>query len=249
MRLSGKSEGFRPGSGLTEPPIAADTRSGMKILCISDTVDPLVDSAGIRERFGAADLVLAAGDLPTEYLSYVVSALDRPLLFVYGNHDEGPLPAAHPEGDADHRNFHYYDRDTGATYVGFRLRREAGLIVMGLGGSIRYNNGRNQYSQAQMWLRVAAMAPVLLVNRLLFGRAVDVVLTHAPPKGIHDGKDACHRGFAAYLWLMRAFRPRYLVHGHVHVYDSRESRVATYRHTEIINAYGHYVVDTGDDRA
>jgi len=221
----------------------------MKILCVSDVVDPLVDSAGIRNRFSDVDLVLSAGDLPMEYLSYVVTTLNKPLLFVFGNHNLKDLPYYRPSAGLKPIPAHNYDRDMGATYVGFKIRRESGLIVMGLGGSVRYNDGQNQFSQAQMWLRVLLKIPALAMNRLLYGRAVDIVLTHAPPRGLQDREDPCHRGFNAFLWLMRVWKPRYLVHGHVHLYDARESRSVRYASTTVLNAYSHIILDTENDHA
>ncbi|MDX9898484.1 MAG: metallophosphoesterase [Spirochaetia bacterium] len=221
----------------------------MKILCVSDIVDPLVDSIGIKERFGDVELVLGAGDLPMAYLSYIVSALNRPVLFIFGNHNLNDLTYYRPNPDTRPRPSHDYGKDSGASYVGFRMRKESGLIVLGLGGSLRYNKGKNQFTQAEMWLYILAKVPALLINRLIFGRAVDIVLTHAPPRGIHDRPDPCHRGFDAFLWLMRVFKPRYLVHGHVHLYDSRDQRISEFRSTTIINAYGFYVIDTGDRHA
>ncbi len=218
----------------------------MRILCIADTVDPLVDSPSVRDRFGDVGLVLGAGDLPMDYLSYVVSALGKPVLFVFGNHNLEDLAVYRPEPGTRPPEAHDYGRYVGASYTGFRLSREGGLSVLGLGGSLRYNAGLNQFTQAQMWARVLSLVPALLWNRLMRGRAVDIVLTHAPPRGIHDREDACHRGFDAFLWLMRVFRPRYLVHGHVHLYDAREAREVRYRETTVINAYGHVVIDLGD---
>lgn len=221
----------------------------MKILCISDKVDPLIDSSGIRERFGDVDMVLAAGDLPTDYLSYIVSALDKPLLFIFGNHDLKPLPYYQLELESGLRPLDDYGQDGGGTYVGFKTHKESGLIVLGLDGSIRYNKGYNQFSQLGMWLKVVSMVPALLFNRLFFGRSVDVVLAHAPPRGVHDKGDPCHRGFNAYLWLMKVFKPRYLVHGHIHLYDSRDNRTSCYLDTTVVNAYGHYILEIGDDHA
>jgi Icc-related predicted phosphoesterase len=221
----------------------------LKILCVSDEIDPLVHSLGARDRFGDVDLVLSAGDLPMDYLSFIVTALNKPLLFVFGNHNLQDLPHYRPSLDERSRLQPDFSRDSGATYTGFKIRRESGLIVLGLGGSVRYNVGLNQFTQAQMWRRVAAKVPALLFNRLFFGRAVDIVLTHAPPRGIHDRPDPCHRGFDAFLWLMRTFKPRYLVHGHVHIYDARDPRVTTYRETTVVNACGFHLIDTGDDHA
>ncbi|MBN2875151.1 MAG: metallophosphoesterase [Spirochaetales bacterium] len=220
----------------------------MKILCVADEVDPLIDSVRVRDRFSDVDLVLGAGDLPMEYLSYIVSALNKPLLFVFGNHNLAYLPYYRPSARTQPVASHDYQGDVGATYVGFRIRREAGFIVLGLGGSLRYNRGPNQFSQAQMWARVLARVPSLLLNRLIHGRAVDIVLTHAPPRGIHDREDVCHQGFDAFLWLMRVFRPRYLVHGHIHLYDAREQRKTRYEHTTVINAFGYQVLELEDER-
>ena len=59
----------------------------MRILCISDQVDPLVYSPRMRERFKDVDLVLSAGDLPPEYLGFITSMLNKDMFFVAGNHD------------------------------------------------------------------------------------------------------------------------------------------------------------------
>jgi len=225
----------------------------MKILCIADTVDPLVDSLGIKERFGDVDLVLSAGDLPMEYLSYIVSMLNKPLLFVFGNHNLTDLPlyrpAAATKQEHERLNMHDFSRFIGATYVGFKVKRESDLIVFGLGGSLKYNNGPNQFSQLQMWIMAFAKVPALLWNKLTRGRAVDIILTHAPPSGIHDKEDKCHRGFKAFLWLMTVFKPRYLVHGHIHLYDAREKRATVFGDTTVLNAYGYQIIDTGDPHA
>lgn len=214
----------------------------MKILCISDEIDPLVYSPRIRERFGDVDLVLAAGDLPMEYVSYVVTLLNKPLLFVFGNHNLADLPYYRPRLFFPRREEHAADRAWGGTYVGFKVRMEAGLIVMGLGGSRRYNEGPNQFTQLEMWLKALALVPALVAMRVLRGRYLDVLLTHAPPKGIHDRPDPCHEGFSAFRWIMRAFKPRYLVHGHVHLYDASEERATDCGDTTVINAFGHYVI-------
>jgi Icc-related predicted phosphoesterase len=221
----------------------------MKILCISDMVDPLVYSSKIKERFGAVDLILSAGDLPMEYLSYIVTTLNKPLYFVFGNHNLKDLPYYRPALQSDHPFKVDYTYGAGATYVGFKVRREGNLIIMGLGGSVRYNTGLNQFSQAQMWFKLLAKVPRLVINRLCFGRFVDIVLTHAPPRGIHDRADPCHTGFEAFRWLMRTFKPRYLVHGHVHLYDPNEIRTTRFHDTIVLNAYSHHIIEHGDTDA
>jgi Icc-related predicted phosphoesterase len=203
----------------------------MKILCISDQIDPLVYSDSIKKRFADIDFILCAGDLPLDYLDFIVSSLNKPLFFVFGNH--------HVEKMANNAF-----QGCGCIYAGSRVCREEGLIVVGLGGSMRYNRGPNQFTEWQMCLEVLKLVPRLLYNRLVYRRFLDILLTHAPPKGIHDKPDKCHWGFKAFLWCIKVFKPKYLVHGHIHLYDLSDTRRTRYMKTDVINAYSHYVIDT-----
>jgi len=202
----------------------------MKILCVSDQIDPLIYTNSIKQRFTDVDLVLSAGDLPLDYLDFIISTLNKPLFFIMGNH--------HTDESED--NSH------GATYIDLKVKREAGLIVAGLGGSMRYNRGENQFSDFQMNCRILKLLPVLVFNRVFRGRFLDILLTHASPRGIHDKEDKCHKGFKCFLWFIKVFKPRYLVHGHIHLYDLSEVRTTKYCDTMVINAYGHYLIDMGD---
>lgn len=58
----------------------------MRLLCIADHVDPLIYSTGLKQRYGKVDLVLSAGDLTLGYYDFIISTLNRPLYFVFGNH-------------------------------------------------------------------------------------------------------------------------------------------------------------------
>jgi Icc-related predicted phosphoesterase len=219
----------------------------MKILCIADHIDPLVYSAGIKERFRDVGLVLSSGDLPLNYYDFIVSTLNKPLLFVFGNHNLRGMEQFRGVSDAMNR-LSPLRREaeapaTGAVYVNGRVRREKGVLVAGLGGSRWYNGGANQYTDMQTYLRLALLAPRLLFNRLRFGRYLDVLLTHAPPLGVQDAQDPCHRGFRALLWFMRVFKPRYLVHGHIHLYSSEAPRTSRYGQTTVVNAYNHALIE------
>ena len=66
------------------------------------------------------------------------------------------------------------------------------------------------------------------------------------PAGIHDKSDPCHQGFECFKWFMDSFSPRYLVHGHIHLYDLQDIRVSKYHDTTVINAYSHFILDTGE---
>ncbi|MDR0876752.1 MAG: metallophosphoesterase [Treponema sp.] len=221
----------------------------MKILCISDQIDPLVYSSTIKERFGDVELVLSAGDLPMDYLDFVVSSLNRPLFFVFGNHNINELN--YYKGGAYASSYFWNDsgtegRGSGAVHIGSKIIREEGLIIAGLGGSMRYNRGENQYTDFQMYMEIMRLIPRMIFNRIFRGRYLDILLTHASPKGIHDKEDKCHWGFKAFLWFMRVFKPKYLIHGHIHLYDLAEVRSTRYRDTQVINAYSHYLIDTGE---
>jgi Icc-related predicted phosphoesterase len=209
----------------------------MRILCISDQIDPLVYSSSIKERFKNIDLILSAGDLPMDYLDFIISSLNKPLLFVFGNH--------HLETFTEQSGAAWWANGHGAVHVGSRVVREEGLIVAGLGGSMRYNRGENQYTNFQMCCQILRLVPALLFNRLFRGRFLDVLLTHAAPRGIHDREDPCHQGFETFLWFMRVFKPKYLIHGHIHLYDFSEVRSTKYKKTQVINAYSHYIIETG----
>jgi Icc-related predicted phosphoesterase len=219
----------------------------VKILCIADHIDPLVYSPAVKQRFEDIDFVLSAGDLPMEYLGFVASSLNKPVGFVFGNHNLKALPnfrtTAQPVLDRTsvHSQFRNY---YGSTYVEDRVRRINGMLIAGLGGSMRYNDGQHQFTERQMFYRVVRLVPRLLWNRVVHGRYLDILLTHAAPRGIHDKEDLCHVGFRTLLWFMRVFKPRYLLHGHIHLYDLNARRRTRYHETDVINVYDHYVLDT-----
>jgi Icc-related predicted phosphoesterase len=116
-------------------------------------------------------------------------------------------------------------------------------LLAGLEGSIRYKEGRFQHTQREMWLNVISLIPRLLVNKLMYGRYLDILIAHSPPYGIHNGDDHVHVGFKAFLWLMKVFKPRYLIHGHRHVYNPSEVTETQFMDTRVINIYPYKVVE------
>ena len=219
----------------------------MKILCVSDQIDPLIYTSSIKQRYADVDLILSAGDLPLDYLDFIISTLNKPLFFIFGNHhvEEYKLYATGSSSPYEIPSSGEI-KTIGGTHLGTKVRHENGIIVAGLGGCMRYNKGENQFTEFQMKLEILKMLPALLFNRIIRGRYLDILLTHASPWGIHDKQDKCHWGFKCFLWFMRVFRPKYLVHGHIHLYDLSEVRTTKYCETVVINAYSHYLIDTGD---
>lgn len=176
------------------------------ILALSDDVSELIYGSQIATLEGKVRLVLSCGDLPHEYLEYVVSMLNVPLYYVLGNHDG----RGYWRSDGTHARF-----PDGCIHVEGRSVCDSGLLIAGLGGSIRYGpQAAYQFSENEMWERALHLALRLMVNRVVYGRALDILITHSAPRGIHDGPDAAHRGFAALLWLLRTARPRWHLHGH-----------------------------------
>ena len=144
----------------------------------------------------------------------------------------------------------------GATYLGFKsfvnenltyedpkTGKQTPLLIAGTSGSIRYNNGLCQFTDAQMKRKLLLLVPKLIYNKIKYGRYLDIFMTHASPRHIHDHEDACHLGFECYNWFLQRFKPTYMVHGHIHLYDLREERIGKYFDSTVVNAYAHYVIE------
>lgn len=217
----------------------------MKILCVADVKDPLVYSENIVERYGDVDLVLSSGDLPLSYYEFIVSSLNKPFYFVFGNHCTKSLERyKRPEWRNNLHSFHA-DWGVGGEFLDGKMARDThtGLLLAGLGGSMEYNRGEHQYTDFQMYWRIFKLIPRLLFNRLRYGRYLDILLTHAPPYQLGDREDLCHTGFKAFRWFIRRFKPSYLIHGHVHLHDLNKERSLFYHDTEIVNVYGSYLIE------
>lgn len=214
----------------------------MKILAVSDVELDIIYSPMITQRFQDVDLVIGCGDLPYYYLEYMISMLNRPLYYVKGNH----APRKVEEGVGGQRTFPW-----GGVDLHRKVIREpnTGLIIAGIEGSIRYNQGPYQYSQGEMWAMVLAMVPRLLFNRVFYGRYLDVLVTHAPPWRIHDKEDLPHQGVKAFRWLIETFKPVFHLHGHIHIYAQYDKTETQHGPTRVINAYGYkQVLCEQDDR-
>lgn len=191
----------------------------VKILCVSDTVvSQMENAAHLRRRYSDVDLLVSCGDMPAPYLEFITSVLSVPLFYVRGNHDTG-----------------YHDHPPGGEDLHNRLVKYRGLSFVGLEGSIRYNDEPVKYSESEMMGIVMRMAPRLRYRRWRYGRGADFLIAHSPPLKIHDGSDLPHTGFKAFLRFMDWYRPRFLLHGHVHTYDRRVQTQTDYRDTRVIN--------------
>ena len=194
----------------------------MKILVLADTADKALWDYLDRRLLEGVELVLSCGDLPAEYLSFLTCFTHAPIYYVHGNHDTG-YDTKPPEG------CECVDDDI----VVFN-----GVRILGLGGSMRYRpNQPYMFNEKEMARRVRKLR-----RKLRKHKGFDILLAHAPALGVGDMEDLPHRGFQVFLDLMDRYKPRYLVHGHVHQEYSALgfARERKYGDTTVINAYKRY---------
>jgi Icc-related predicted phosphoesterase len=193
----------------------------VRLLAVSDEVEPQLLDERTVEAQGHVDLVVGCGDLPADYLDALATVYGAPLIFVRGNHDP-------PDRQGD------YPREA---EIDGRVVREKGLLIAGLEGSIRYSDGPHQYTERQMMRKVQALR---LRLRL---RHPDILITHGPPAGVNEGTDAPHHGLQAVRCAVEWMRPRLLLHGHVHPYGRDLPREGQLGETRVINVVGHRLIE------
>ena len=195
----------------------------MKILCIADEELNAFWDHYVPGRLREYDLILSSGDLKAAYLSFIVTMARAPVMYVHGNHDTG-YAVTEPEG---------------CDSIDGQIVEYRGLRILGLGGCLWYRPGAHQYSEKEMRKRIRKLRWQIAK----YG-GVDIVVTHAPPRGVGDGEDRAHQGFESFLELMDTYRPRYLLHGHVHLsYGRDRTREREYRDTKVINVCEKYVLE------
>ena len=166
----------------------------VRVLAVADEEVPSVQS---RVRDVRVDLVLAAGDLPWDYLESLVSLLGAPAAYVPGNHDPRTGHGVGPRGLVDVDGHVQHGRrpaDRRPRRVRPLQRRPAPVHPEGV---------RQSCPRAAREARDAE---------------VDVLLTHAPPLGLGDESDPPHVGISALHGVLETLRPSWHLHGHIHPY-------------------------------
>ncbi|MDE6589197.1 MAG: metallophosphoesterase, partial [Oscillospiraceae bacterium] len=133
----------------------------MKLLAISDAADPGLWDYFSKEKLEGVDAILACGDLPSNYLSFLVTMGNIPVFYVHGNHDA--TYEQHPP--------------EGCECIDGRMVEFRGYRILGLGGCSRYNKGPHQSTEREMGLRIAKVFPALRHGGL------SILLPHAPALG------------------------------------------------------------------
>ena len=203
--------------------MALKNEKKIKILSVSDTVEPSLKELAETRQLGDIDLIISCGDLPPEYLSSLIDLMKAPLYYVGGNHD-----------------IRYEDTPPqGGLNLHGRLISFEGINILGLEGSHWYNGGPFQYTEGQMRSIIRRLGP-----RLWWRGGLDVVVTHAPPRHIHDAEDPCHIGFECFYRLIKKYQPRYFIHGHIHrAFDDPADRVTVVDKTKVVNTYGYNILE------
>ncbi len=198
----------------------------IRLLAISAEPDDTLESTASRAGLGPIDLIVGAGDLEPDYLSFVADAFHAPLRYIRGNHDDGPAWA-----------------HTRRVLLPEPMRdgvvvEEAGIRLVGFSGSPVYNDGEMQVTSLGMWLRVVGAW-----NRAQRRRPV-IVVTHAPPRGVNDDSDHAHRGFTAFRWLADRLGPPLWLHGHTAlVRRGIDDRTALHNGTLFYNCTGATLIE------
>lgn len=192
----------------------------MRILAVSDIESKFYYDYFTPGKLDGFDLILSCGDLHREYLEFLVTMSRCPVVYVPGNHDER-FETKPPEG---------------CLCADRQLVVVNGVRILGLGGSYRYKKSSCMYTERQMRLRLGRVLPSIWMHR-----GFDILLTHAPARHINDSDYITHRGFECFTGLIDRYRPKYFVHGHVHMnYGAHIPRTDARGETTIINAYDHY---------
>lgn len=195
----------------------------MKILAVSDEEAKKYYDYYKPGCLDGVDLILSCGDLKAKYLEFLATLAHCPVLYVRGNHDDR-YSVSPPEGCICIEN---------------QIYEYKGVRILGLGGSYRYHAGDNMYTERQMKQRLHKVSLQLWKKK-----GFDILLTHAPAYGLNDMNTMCHRGFESFLYLLDKYKPKYFIHGHVHLsYNCKMPRTCEYGETTVINAYEYYEFD------
>ncbi|MEI6289197.1 MAG: metallophosphoesterase [Chloroflexota bacterium] len=207
----------------------------MKILAVSDEMIDRLYHPAVKSNYPDVRMIVGCGDLPYNYLEFLVTVFNVPLYYVPGNHDPEFLRSEN-------------SRAEGGLNLDGRVIKDKGIVIAGLGGSIRYRPvGPNQYTQSEMYMRVIKLLPRILLKTR--GKKLDLLITHSPPFGIHDDTDPTHVGLRALNFLIKAARPRYMLHGHTIFYKNNVgSHISIFEQTQIININPFRILDINPDK-
>ena len=195
----------------------------MRILTVSDFIEKALDQKIEEKALPEIDLILSCGDISPEYLVFLKEKLLCPVYYVKGNHDIR-YDGYYPEGCTDvHKQLVQFDS----------------LRIIGFEGSMWYNGNENQFTEKEMKKILRSMWFTLFKSK-----GVDIVITHAPPRHIHDAEDMCHKGFVSFINFIKKYSPKYFIHGHIHKsFNHPLDRVTLFGKTKVVNTCGYHIIE------
>ena len=120
----------------------------MRIMVVADVEDKRIYDYFKKERVEGVELIVSCGDLKANYLDFLVSMVNVPMIYVRGNHDDALLKDP-PPGECI--------EDTVFEFNGYRF--------LGLGGSMRYRkDSKCMFTETQMKMRAARVKPKIYMK-------------------------------------------------------------------------------------
>ena len=197
----------------------------MKVLVVADEEDKAIYDYFRKDRVEGVELIISCGDLREDYLDFLLTMVNVPMVYIRGNHDD---------------SFND-DPPLGPECIEGRVFKYKGLRFFGLGGCIKYRNGHlNQYTEAQMKRRMLLAKP-----KIAMAGGFDVFVTHSPAAGYGDMPDSyTHKGFECFNEFLEKYKPAYMFHGHVHSnYGVIKKENVHPSGTKIVNCCGYKIID------
>lgn len=196
----------------------------MKILVVSDIESKFIWDHFDPDRFRDIQLIISCGDLSAKYLSFLVTMIPCPLLYVPGNHDK-TYEQRPPEGCIN---------------IDGRVISYKGIRILGLGGCKSPRSVPHEYTDEQMWRKVKRLEP-----QIRRAKGIDLFVTHAPAIGLGDGDDIFHQGFKSFRYIDDIYKPTIHFYGHRHLVENPMDRKAIYLYNEsvMVNAYGYKIIE------
>lgn len=199
----------------------------MRILCIADKEDRSLWDYYTPGKLKDIDLIISCGDLDPAYLEFLTTVTNKTVLYVRGNHDT----------KYDHKP------PLGCIDIDDQVYNFKGLRILGLGGSMRYGEKPDMYTEEEMAKRIRK-----LKGTFSFTNGFDILVAHAPAENYGDLPDLPHQGFACFNDLMEAYHPKYMLYGHVHQEYGKFTREMDHpTGAKLINCGGKYILDVPED--
>ena len=114
----------------------------MRILAVSDIESKSLYDFFSPDKVEGVELIIGCGDLREEYLEFLVTMMNVPLLYIHGNHDD-----------------HFKREPEGCVCIDDKFYEYKGIRFVGLGGSFRYRDGQYMYTEREMKRRIFRLWP------------------------------------------------------------------------------------------